>query len=77
MGLPQAAEEFSWVGPAPAAGIRRRRAQDVGRDEHVRTLVVNWWSSCPDLTLEVFGQDGGRAGGLSWCRRWESNPHEA
>ena len=37
-------------------------AQDVGREEHVRTLVVNWWSYCSDLTLEVFGQDGGHAG---------------
>jgi creatinine amidohydrolase len=37
-------------------------AQDVGREERVRTLVVNWWSTCSDVTLEVFGDDGGHAG---------------
>jgi creatinine amidohydrolase len=37
-------------------------AQEVGREEHVRILVVNWWSYCSDVTLEVFGQDGGHAG---------------
>ena len=28
----------------------------------MRTLVVNWWSYCSDITLEVFGEDGGHAG---------------
>jgi creatinine amidohydrolase len=37
-------------------------AQEVGREERVRTLVVNWWSTCSDVTLEVFGEDGGHAG---------------
>jgi creatinine amidohydrolase len=37
-------------------------AQDVGREERVRTLVVNWWSTCADVTQEVFGEDGGHAG---------------
>ena len=37
-------------------------AQDVGRELRVRTLVVNWWSYCSDVTQEVFGQDGGHAG---------------
>jgi len=37
-------------------------AQEVGRDGGVRTLVVNWWSYCSDVTLEVFGEDGGHAG---------------
>ena len=37
-------------------------AQEVGRDAGVRTLVVNWWSYCSDVTLEVFGEDGGHAG---------------
>lgn len=37
-------------------------AQDVGREEKVRTLVVNWWSYCSDVTLEVFGEEGGHAG---------------
>jgi len=37
-------------------------AQEVGREQGVRTLVVNWWSYCSDVTLEVFGEDGGHAG---------------
>jgi creatinine amidohydrolase len=37
-------------------------AQEVGREAGVRTLVVNWWSYCSDVTLEVFGEDGGHAG---------------
>jgi creatinine amidohydrolase len=37
-------------------------AQEVGREERVRTLVVNWWSYCSDVTQEVFGEDGGHAG---------------
>lgn len=37
-------------------------ANDVGRASGVRILVVNWWSYCSDLTLAVFGEDGGHAG---------------
>jgi creatinine amidohydrolase len=37
-------------------------AQEVGREERVRILVVNWWSYCSDVTQEVFGEDGGHAG---------------
>ena len=37
-------------------------AQEVGRDQKVRILVVNWWSYCSDVTQEVFGEDGGHAG---------------
>ncbi len=37
-------------------------AEEVGREMRVRTLVVNWWSFCSDLTLQVFGEDGGHAG---------------
>jgi len=36
-------------------------AQDVGRETGTRILVVNWWSCCTDVTLEVFGEDGGHA----------------
>jgi creatinine amidohydrolase len=36
--------------------------EEVGRSEKVRTLVVNWWTYCSDLTLKVFGEDGGHAG---------------
>jgi len=37
-------------------------AQEVGRDQHVRILVLNWWSLCADVTQEVFGENGGHAG---------------
>jgi creatinine amidohydrolase len=36
-------------------------AQDVGRETGTRILTVNWWSYCSDVTLEVFGEDGGHA----------------
>ena len=37
-------------------------AREVGQVEGVRTLVVNWWSYCSDITLDIFGEDGGHAG---------------
>jgi len=37
-------------------------AAEVGREAGVRTLVINWWSYASDVTLQVFGQDGGHAG---------------
>lgn len=37
-------------------------AEQVGREMQVRTLVVNWWAYCSDVTLKVFGEDGGHAG---------------
>ncbi|MBP6704626.1 MAG: creatininase family protein [Vicinamibacteria bacterium] len=37
-------------------------AQEVGRETRTRILVINWWSYCADITLEVFGEDGGHAG---------------
>jgi creatinine amidohydrolase len=37
-------------------------AAEVGQEARVRTLVVNWWAYCADVTLEVFGEDGGHAG---------------
>lgn len=36
--------------------------EQIGREMKVRTLVVNWWAYCSDLTLKVFGEDGGHAG---------------
>jgi len=36
-------------------------AQEVGRETSTRILVVNWWSYCTDVTIEVFGEDGGHA----------------
>jgi creatinine amidohydrolase len=37
-------------------------AAEVANETGVRTLVVNWWTYCSDITLEVFGEDGGHAG---------------
>jgi creatinine amidohydrolase len=42
--------------------ILSRLAQEVGRAMGTRMLVVNWWAYCSDLTLDVFGEDGGHAG---------------
>jgi len=36
-------------------------AQEVGRETNTRILAVNWWSYCSDVTVEVFGEDGGHA----------------
>ena len=33
-------------------------AADAGREAGVRTLVVNWWAYCSDVTLEVFDMLG-------------------
>jgi creatinine amidohydrolase len=46
----------------PQTAILRRVAEEVGRREQVRTLVVNWWTVASDVTQEVFGEDGGHAG---------------
>lgn len=46
----------------PQTGILQRVAERVGREERVRTLVTSWWSIASDITLEVFGEDGGHAG---------------
>jgi len=37
-------------------------AAEVSEQAGVRSLVVNWWTLCSDVTLEVFGEDGGHAG---------------
>jgi len=39
--------------------ILRALTQEIGRETCTRLLVVNWWSYCSDVTLEVFGEDGG------------------
>jgi len=46
----------------PQTDILNDIATAVGRSHHVRTLVINWWSTASDVTLEVFGEDGGHAG---------------
>jgi creatinine amidohydrolase len=37
-------------------------AEKAGRAHRVRTLVVNWWAYCSDVTTKIFGEDGGHAG---------------
>ena len=46
----------------PQTAVLNALGVEVGREAGVRTLVVNWWSYCSDITLEVFGEDGGHAG---------------
>jgi len=42
--------------------VLNKLAQDVALEQKVNTLVVNWWSACSDVTLQVFGNPGGHAG---------------
>ena len=49
-------------------------AQEVGRDTGTRILVVNWWSYCSDVTLDVFGEDGGHGGKMRPHTSWPSIP---
>lgn len=46
----------------PQTAVLNQLAAEVGRERKVRTLVVNWWSYASDVTLAVFGEDGGHAG---------------
>jgi len=46
----------------PQSAILSEVAERVGRAERVRVLVTNWWAYCSDLTLKIFGEDGGHAG---------------
>ena len=46
----------------PQTAILNDLADKTGREYRVRTLVVNWWAYCSDVTLKVFGEDGGHAG---------------
>jgi creatinine amidohydrolase len=47
-------------------GAQTAILQDVARavalERGVNTLVVNWWALASDITLRVFGHDGGHAG---------------
>ena len=45
----------------PQTAILNELAQSIGRELKVRMLVVNWWAFASDVTLEVFGEDGGHA----------------
>lgn len=46
----------------PQTAILNDIAEKVGREYRVRTMVTNWWAICSDVTLKVFGEDGGHAG---------------
>jgi creatinine amidohydrolase len=46
----------------PQTAVLASLGAEVGREANVRTLVVNWWSYCADVTLDVFGEEGGHAG---------------
>ena len=46
----------------PQTAVLNALGVEVGREAGVRTLVINWWTYCSDITLEVFGEDGGHAG---------------
>jgi len=46
----------------PQTAVLNQLATEIGQEKRVRTLVVNWWSYASDVTLSVFGEDGGHAG---------------
>src|ERR1700754_3674717 len=46
----------------PQTAVLNALAMEVGQDKHIRTLVINWWSYASDVTMAVFGEDGGHAG---------------
>ena len=46
----------------PQTAILNEIAEKVGRQMRVRMLVTNWWAICSDVTMKVFGEDGGHAG---------------
>jgi creatinine amidohydrolase len=46
----------------PQTAILQQVAGEVAQAHGVNTLVVNWWALASDVTLEVFGEDGGHAG---------------
>jgi creatinine amidohydrolase len=46
----------------PQTAILQQVASELALARTVNTLVINWWSVASDVTLEVFGEDGGHAG---------------
>ena len=46
----------------PQTAILNDLAESTGRAHRIRTLVINWWAYCSDVTLKIFGEDGGHAG---------------
>ncbi|NWG14401.1 MAG: creatininase family protein, partial [Acidobacteria bacterium] len=46
----------------PQTAVLNAVAGEVAHEHRIRTLVINWWSLTSDITMEVFGEDGGHAG---------------
>lgn len=46
----------------PQTAILDQVAREVALQHGVNTMVVNWWAAAADITVEVFGEDGGHAG---------------
>jgi creatinine amidohydrolase len=46
----------------PQTAILQQEANELALKRNVNTLVINWWALVSDVTLEVFGEDGGHAG---------------
>lgn len=46
----------------PQTAILNQVASELALQHNVNTLVINWWALASDVTLEVFGEDGGHAG---------------
>jgi creatinine amidohydrolase len=46
----------------PQTAVLNELAREIGQEKRVRTLVINWWAFASDVTLAVFGEDGGHAG---------------
>jgi len=46
----------------PQTAILNQLGSELALSCPVNTLVINWWSLAGDVTLEVFGEDGGHAG---------------
>ncbi len=46
----------------PQTEALQRVAHEVALEHGVNALVVNWWATCSDAAVEVFGNPGGHAG---------------
>jgi creatinine amidohydrolase len=46
----------------PQTAVLEALLRDFAIQKNVQTLLINWWSLASDVTLEVFGEDGGHAG---------------
>ncbi len=49
-------------GHGPNYGPLQEICAEVSESTGARTLVFNWWTHTSDITMEVFGTDGGHAG---------------